>query len=228
MSLGITVDLRDAATPALARVREAFTRGSVRRVMGRAIQARLVSHFNDLAAARHRPSVSLNFYRSAAKATGARAPIVEAGAVKIEVPQIGIAQRYFGGRIVAGAGGSAKKWLTIPAYGGPAEGRRAAEFTGLKFTYLGRNKRGEEVAALITTDERERVELAGRPGATKRRFLKLPERGAGKLPVVFWLKRAVTQAPDKSVLPSEADILAAAAAGAEEFLAAELAKGGQP
>lgn len=227
MSLAVSLTTKDFASPALDRVRVALgTSGAVRKAMGRRVQQTLKAHFERLGAERHRDGVALNFYRSAATRVAARAPRTDGAGVTVDIPQQGIAQRYFGGDLVAGAGGSGKKWLTIASSNGPGEGRRAGEFSGLEFRFLGRGRDGQPLAALVSDDPsgRGRAELRGREGATRKRFAAPLAQAVGPFPlqpVIFWLKKRVNQRPDPTVLPRQDELVAAALAGAQDAIDAQ-------
>lgn len=210
----LSLNLRDEITPGVDRVINALTRADVRRIMGRAIVQVLKDHFRDLDSQRHRPEVPLHFYNSAAR--GVQQPDVSGDGLTVTINNVGIGQRYFGGTLTAGSNGSGKKFLTIPAVP-QAMGRRAGEFTNLKFVFFGKRR---DIAALVSQDDRH-VALKRGPRATKERKLKLVPRQDGRPQIIFWLVRSVVQKEDPSVLPSFPKMRDAAFDEAEGFLAIE-------
>jgi hypothetical protein len=111
--------------------------------------------------------------------------------VKVSIPHVGIAQRYFGGKIEAKDDG----WITVPA-STETHGKSAREFDDLDFVLF-----RPDLAALV---QREQSDLA--TGETT---------GDG---VFYWLKKEVEQKEDKSVLPTDEDLQTAAVAAGEKYL----------
>ena len=200
----INVSLTDGISDALKRVGRAARSQALRAVMGAAVAAVLVSNFEKLDAERHKNETGVRYYAGAARSV--QRPQVSGDDVVVAVNQIGIAQRYYGGTITAGSNGSGAKWLTIPAI--PAAlGRRAGSFSNLQFRFFGPN-----LAALVSTDP-TKAKYKSSPGAKKERSANLVPREDGRLPVVYWLKRSVTQKADPSVIPPEDTLTAARAPG---------------
>ena len=207
-SLGL--DLTDELTPALRGMGDALARPDVRAVMGRAVVGVLRGHFEKLEAERHQNLAGTHFYGQASRSV--QQPQVGSDGFSIAINQVGVAQRYFGGTIVAGANGSGAKFLTIPAIP-QALGRRAGEFTNLKFVFF----KKLDLGALVAT-EGDRVSFKGAPRAQKDQGRRIVPREDGRPQVVFWLKRSVTQAADPSVLPEPEEMAAAAYGAAESYL----------
>lgn len=128
------------------------------------------------------------FWAGAVKGTS---HAVEGGTVTVSTNQIGVRQRLRGGPIVAGANGSGKKFLTIPARS-DAYGKTAGDFTGLKFDFT------DQGPALVRgSDEFKEVGRKRKDGSRKQ----VQTGGQGE--VVFWLRRRVSQQPNPNVLPSD-------------------------
>ena len=211
----------DGITAALRGLDRAARSKQLRIVMGAAAANAVKANFQKLDAERHRNETGIRFYAGAARSV--QRPQVSGDEVTVAVTQEGVAQRYYGGTITAGSNGSGKKWLTIPAI--PAAlGRRAGSFTNLQFRFFNPN-----LAALVSADPKK-VKFKGGPKAKKERGVNLVPREDGRLPVVFWLKRSVTQKADPSVIPPEEELAAAALKEGADYLldAAGLEGGGEP
>jgi hypothetical protein len=150
-----------------------------------------------------------HFYSAAAKSV--ENPVNVGDGAAFEITKIGLAQRWLGGTIKAGAGtssvtGGPTKYLSIPARA-EAVGRAPGEFDNLKFIPT---KRGGALIEAFRT-------LVSK---VKKGFKSIGE--AGGL-VMFWLVTEVWQAPDPTVMPSESEMAAAAVASGESYLARRLA-----
>jgi len=130
----------DTATPAVKRLAQALSPRQLATIVSRTGAALYVSHFERLAAERHRSSVKAvahNFYAEAARSTigthaGATAFITVSGPV-------GLRQRVRGGDIKAVNSFA----LFIPLSGTPAEGRTPGDFAGqLSIIWNRTTKRG--------------------------------------------------------------------------------------
>ena len=119
----ISVSIIDNATPWLQRLAIRLRSPEVRQVAGRAGASLVREHLYALDRQRHRSHVSAHFYGRAARATSHR---VTPDGAEVRVEHEGLAQRYFGGRIVP----RTKRALTIPI-DPRADGRRAGEFPDL-------------------------------------------------------------------------------------------------
>jgi hypothetical protein len=183
--VNVTVSARDQASQQLGIVTDAITKGDVAAVMGRAVQQALRKWFFKLNT--ERPNMlggkRTNFYAQAGRSV--QAPRNVSGGVVVSITNVGIAQRRFGGKIVA----QSSKWLTIPATA-EAHGKRAREFSDLHFELI-----GGKYPALVRSIEKK----------------------AGV--VYFWLKKAVFQKADPSVLPPEGDLAAAATKAGLSYIA---------
>ncbi len=210
---GLSINLRDEVTPANERVLDALGRRDVRTVMGRAVVGVLKAHFVELDASRHRSSVGVHYYGMASRSV--QQPNIAEDGFTVGIAQAGIAQRYYGGTITAGSSGSGKKFLTIPAVP-QAMGRRASEFTNLRFIFFPKLDYGALVEAKPGA-----VTYKGSPRAKKVRSLRTVPREDGRPQVVFWLKRSVTQKADPSVIPEEEKMTAPALAAAGDYLQRE-------
>ncbi|HEV2207308.1 MAG TPA: fibronectin type III domain-containing protein [Verrucomicrobiae bacterium] len=146
-------------------------------------------------------------------ADGARSvqnPAVSGGLASVVVNHVGLAQRWLGGTIRAGAGtssatGSATKYLAIPARA-EAYGRRPGEFHDLVFE---KTKTGGMLVQALQTV------LTRAQGGFK-------TRQTGGL-VMYWLKTEVEQEPEPDVMPSEQEFGAAVGEAVGSFVARKLA-----
>lgn len=188
MSLGlqITVTGEGIATP--ARVLSALRPAAINPVIGRAGSNAVVKHLRALNTARPNQlgGKRTNFYAGAARGTSYA--VVSDTEVTVTVAQIGIRQRFFGGRIVPTGG---RKFLTIPA-AAEAHGKRAREFSDLEVVFG----------------------LGGRPIGLARKAQ--GKRAFGT--ILFRLVRSVTQRPDPTVLPTSADLGAAIAPAVQSHI----------
>jgi hypothetical protein len=191
---GFTMNLRvddGASSPLLAtalRVKDPATR----KVMGRGVANTLRKHFSKLD--RQRPNrlggTRTHFYGQVRRSV--QQPVLLGGdGVKVSIPHVGIAQRYFGGKIEP----VNVDWLTIPARS-EAYGKRAREFNDLDFVLF-----RPDLAALVQRDQTD-------VGSGE-------ESGGG---VFFWLKKEVEQQPDPTVLPTDAELQTAAVTAGEKYI----------
>lgn len=194
MSLGLQFQLKDDATPAFQRLAAAVrTQPTVRAAMGQAIGKKLRDNFRRLDRERANPvgGRRSHFYGRAVKAV--QQPVVTADGVSVSIVQAGLAQRFFGGTIVAGQNGSGKKFLTLPVHP-EAYNQRARDIAGLEFIPLDGGRRA----------------ILARPN---------PDSPTGIGEVFYALVRRVHQEADPEVLPSDADLQSAAVAAGEAQLA---------
>jgi len=173
----------------------------VARVGGRAVRNLISDHLFKLdSRANKMGGKRTHFFANAAKSV--TNPAVSGGKATVAIMQIGLAQRYFGGTIRAGAGtssfsGGPTKYLAIPARA-EAYGRAPSEFSDLHFQPT---RRG---GALVQNISKEK-------GGTVASL------------VMFWLVPSVEQAPDPSVLPTEEQIQDTATSAMGRYLARRLA-----
>lgn len=186
MGLGISIDIQDQARPMLARFRRQMDRDRIGRAMGGGVARELRQHFRklDQTKANRLSTRRTHFYAQAVKAV--RDPKTVTGGVAIEIPHVGIAQRYFGGAIEQKPGGPL---LTVPVHP-EAYGRRAREFDDLVF---------------VPAQSR-----------AARAFLMRPVEGREFGEVYYRLARRVVQKGDKEVLPDDATLARAALAAGEK------------
>lgn len=188
MSLGVNLRTRVERTAgdpeAAKRLARAMQPAAINPVVGRSGVNTLREHFFGLNASRPNKlgGKRTQFYADAARGTSST--VLPDGAL-ISVNQVGIRQRLRGGEIRAGANGSGKKWLAIPARA-EAHGKRAGEFNDLRFVLF-----RSGTAALVRADSTKLVRKKGKlvAGASQ----------GGE--VMYWLKRSATQRPDPTVLP---------------------------
>jgi hypothetical protein len=198
----VNVTILDTATPHLQELRKQM--GDVGGVIGQAGANRVKDHLRGLASARHKGGTPANFYADAYRSTTWAAG---RGSVTITVAKLGMSQRYYGGHIAPVRG----KYLTIPT--DAARGRRAREFSGLRFGFA-ENQYGNLAPAL----------LAPSGGATLRVFHKTKGETGKTIrnsadQVMFWLVKHVFQRADPSVLPTGAEIATACLGAVERRLA---------
>lgn len=195
---GVTI-LRDTASPLVRRLRAGLRIEGMAMVIGRAERNLFRDHLFKLNTRRHRPG-GRNFYTQAGRSVQAKHL---GGAIILSISQAGFRQRLQGGRIAPRA---PRRFLTIADPGMAGYGKRAAEFNDLDVGRALNPKTGRMQWALIrraSTALRYRKRKTGdgsvsysiRPGEVR---LAEP---------VFWLVRSVNQKPDRSVLPSDAQIL---------------------
>lgn len=193
MSIGVRIDLRDTAQPALARVRGALQPAQLNPVVGRAARNVYRGHLFRLD--RERPNAMggkrTHFYAQAARGTSFTA---EPDGVTVSIASIGIAQRFFGGVIRP----QKAKWLTIPAVP-EAHGKTASQFD----------------LELVWNADRKPVALATKNTLavqiTQNAQGKIVKKHTGSLGrIMFWLRKSVTQEPDPSVLPRIDEVAGAA------------------
>jgi hypothetical protein len=112
-----------------------------------------------------------------------------------------VAQRRWGGKITP----VNSNWLTLPARA-EAYGKRAREFSFLRFAVFHQADGGAPVFALVDT---ARTDLRGKGG--KRKSI-----AGGK--VYFWLRKSVNQKADESILPKDEEIMRVAKDSIGAFL----------
>lgn len=167
-------------------------------VAGRAVANLWRAYLVTLNSDRHREG-GRNFYFQASRAV---TYTVVGGVLFVSNNQQGMAQRFYGGPIVAGSNGSGVKWLTLPARQ-EAYGHRAREFNDLVFVKL-----RDDLAMLVQRD-REAGDTARR--SITRRTAETARTVAGQGGLVFyWLVKQVDQEADPTVMPTEDQIRTAA------------------
>lgn len=196
--LGYRMQVTNSWSPVILQTALAAHPAQLLPVAGRAVANLWRAHLVTLNTARHRDG-GANFYFQASRAV---TYAVVGGVLFVSNNQQGMAQRFYGGPIVAGAGGSGAKWLTLPARQ-EAYGHRAREFNDLVFVKL-RN----DLAMLVQRDRQQgdtaRRSITRRTAATGRTVS-----GQGGL-VFYWLVKEVNQEADPTVLPTEDQIRTAA------------------
>lgn len=201
MSTGVVI-LRDTASPLVSRLRSALRIEGMAMVIGRAERNLFRDHLFKLNTQRHRPG-GRNFYTQAGRSVQAKHL---GGAIILSISQAGFRQRLLGGRIAPRA---PRRFLTIADPGMAGYGKRAAEFNDLDVGRALNPKTGRMQWALIrraSTALRYRKVLRESNGYMVHGTRIV--RGKSQLAEpVFWLVRSVNQKPDRSVLPSDAQIL---------------------
>lgn len=207
-----TITITDQAAPEIARLRGVISEGRLGDAMGQGAANRIRAHLVELNGTRANKlgGRRTNFYTQAAKSTNLTSVDLSPPGFTVTVSKQGFRQRYEGGRIRA----VNAKLLTIPATA-EAHGRRASEFPDLQLVVLGGRP------ALVRARQTRLRRVGGRrPG------FRAASSTSG-LEVLFWLKKEVNQRPDPSVLPTDAQIIAAAVAAGESALAAAKVRGGR-
>lgn len=182
MNVGISIDARETARPAIMRVKGVLQPARLNPVIGRAgVNVYRAYLFNQN---RTRPNKlggkRTNFYATAARGTGFD---IDADGVTISIRSVGIRQRFFGGVIKP----KTAKFLTIPV-APEAHGKRAREFD-LEVVY---GAGGRPVALATKSTSAPTKNSKGQEGnkTTARRGV-----------IMFRLVESITQAPDPTVLP---------------------------
>lgn len=214
---GVVV-LRDTATALLRDLRRALRLPGMAAVVGRAERGLFRDHLFALNTQRHK-SGGRNYYTQAGRSLRVS---THGPAMTVSINQVGFRQRVEGGPIKPGPG---KRYLTIAFPGMPGYGKRAAEFDDLEFGHAADPKSGRMRKALI---RRPSTALRYRRRKQQDGTLKTYVR-PGEVTVrepVFWLVRSVNQKADRSVLPSDRDVLGTAEAAIGKRLARLQTRGG--
>ena len=197
MSRGISIDVRDAVTPALARLTGALTDSTkLNAKIGGDVLSLVRDHLTGIAEERHATAEKLGaspskFWGNPDTYTTLRA---DADAAHILINHAGIGRVAHDVTILPGAG---KQWLTIPLIAA-AYNQRAAGMAGLFF-----------------------VQPKGKPHALLGR-----RTGSGKDAQVTWvylLVKSVHQHQDRTLLPPDEAFQATAGIAAGEYIDAALA-----
>lgn len=215
-SFNIQADSLNGLAAAINTLSGKETADSVRKAMGGAVRLELIEHFSELEAdsLHHRTADRLGAEHSGFYADAARSvqmPKLENEGVSIAINKLGLALRYYGGRVTPGKStswktGRATQWLTIPN-DADAYGRRTQEFDysgrglgNLRFVFFRAGLAGlvENLATNV-----KRVRGVYKPVSST----------IGK--VIFWLKKEVTYKADPSVLPTSGEMTAAAVEAGE-------------
>jgi len=178
-----TIDIRDEATPALARFTDAMRR-EVAPAIGTAVVDLFQQNFRSL------PSNAQGFPSSGFWAGAARSTnyLVLADSVVINVDKQGVRQRLQGGTILPTGG---KKYLTVARHP-ESYGKRAREFSNLKFSIV------PGYGPALVAQRAVATEIASKRG---NKGLKAVASLLG-LVVMFQLIRRAFQKPNPKVIPS--------------------------
>jgi hypothetical protein len=199
----ISVRLQTAPLDELKQKAAGLTReGDVAEVGARAVANLVRDHlFNlDNSAANQMSGKRTHFYAAAAKSV--HEPKQEGNSASFVITKTGLAQRWLGGTIRAGAGissatGGPTKYLAVPA-NNEAYGKAPGEFGKLDFIPRGNGKAMlvKRLAAVATN-----IEPKKRGSGYKASSVEL-----GSL-VMFWLVTEVHQEANPDVMPSETDMV---------------------
>lgn len=201
--IGVTIT-QDDATPLLERLKAAALPVGLSLIMARAVGIQVKDHLVALNAQRHK--YGRNYYAQAARSVTARGA---GGFALVSVTQIGIRQRFYGGRITAGQNGSGRKFLTIPACP-EAYGMRAGEFNDLKVG-MAMNPKGRLQLALIRRAS-QAISISRRKQEDGSFRYKVTGRQLIEGEVMFWLVHSVNQRADPTVLPPHQEMVETAVA----------------
>ena len=202
-----SIIIEDHATEAVRALPAGIALARVRPIIGRAGVNVVRGHLFKLDASRRNRlgGRRTHYYAKAARATHYSN---RADGVAVTVSHVGVALRFFGG-VVRPVN---RKYLTIPA-NAKAHGRRAREFNNLEVMIRRKGGRARAVA------------LVERQATTLRRTRKGLARGrqtGGK--VYFWLVRKATMPADRSVLPTDRQLLAGIEPHVDAYLGRLLAR----
>jgi hypothetical protein len=203
----ITIDIRDAATPALRKLREDLSGLGPKQAGAAAGVELLRTNFFRLGAMGNKQGFpSGHFYQDAAGATRGEA---DPDGIYFAVDKTGVRQRWLGGTIQ-----SKDRLLTFPA-NARSYGKRADEFSGSLHVGFGLNPATDRMQlALLDTTGAHPVMSDGK-------------KKEAKGTVMYWLARKATQIANPDVIPSPERILDAVRRGLDEyFLALRERKGG--
>jgi hypothetical protein len=187
MSIGIKIDVSDQAAPVIRAVAKAIQPEQINPIVGRAGTKIIREHLFGLNQSRPNKlgGPRTNFYTGAGRGTNFE---VTPSGVLISVVQVGIAQRYYGGRITP----KRTKYLTIPV-APEAHGKRASEFKDLEVIF---GTGGQPVALATKSTRGVSIKDTKNGKVTKKQI--------GRFGVVlFLLVKSVNQKPDPTVLPPE-------------------------
>jgi hypothetical protein len=214
IAINIQADALDDLVTALDTLSGEVAGDQIKKVVGRSMQQTIRQHFERLAgdSEHHQTAENLGgertgFYERAA--LGVHQAQLESGGVSVSVELEGLAQRLFGGTIEAKPG----SFLTIPART-ETYGHRASEFSNLMMIIFPSGS-----GALVAKSGGGTFRGRGRGKGGRNIGKPLPAIDKFGSDVYYWLVKQVTQRPDPSVLPTDAEILDPAIASARDFIA---------
>ena len=201
MSIAANISVeKDTASPWLRDLQGRVTSHRIASEVGPRCTRLVQRNFRSLGANK-RGWASTHFYGRAAEATNWQEGF---GFLNIVVNQIGVRQRLMGGDIRPVNAGA----LTIPAQE-EAYGKRAREFSGLKFAFVEDPERGVMRPALVamrsTGSNVEPVTIKSGKNKGQTRWKETSQTFG--LQALFWLSKGVHQEADPSVLPSDDEFL---------------------
>lgn len=208
--------LSDTASPAVRRTLAGIQNSkALARYMGRAVQHEIAEYAATTDQARHATAFGLGaqptgFLQDAyALATQPDAIEASPNQVILKLPRAAFARAFGDVNILP-----ANKYLTIPACA-EAYGRRAGTFNNLTFGYAYDAKLGIWRKALV---EAKATKVSfGRARKDGTRQVKAFSSSTG-LTAIYWLVAGVHQKQDRSLLPSDEAIVAAAREGAQDYI----------
>ncbi|MBI3886155.1 MAG: hypothetical protein HY302_10545 [Opitutae bacterium] len=193
---GFTITFDNQALPTLLRVRAAVQRPDIRKVMGRGIATRLRKHYTKLDAQRANKQGGTRTHFYAQARRGVQQPELVGGDGVKVVTNHVGIAQRYFGGEIRPKTG---KFLTLPV-APAAYGHRAREFNDLHAIYF------SDGSGILVRDNTE------------------TKSGVGE--IYFRLVKSVAQKPDPSVLPTEAELTAAAVAAGDAHMKTLIERGG--
>lgn len=209
MKLAIDIIPDDEITPYLSRLKDKLHGDAgpegLPAYVGQSVTDVIRGHLITEAAKRHKTAKSLGATPTGHLERGAESVsfTTTTGEAVIKLPILGISRAFFDLTITPLTG----KYLTLPARA-ESYGARARSFTDLKFIPL---KKGT-VPVLGKIAQGEETTTDGKTRKTR------------KVEVYYWLKESVTQKQDRTLLPSDKELLGACEEGARDFVQSQMAK----
>ncbi|MFA6289940.1 MAG: hypothetical protein WC661_21360 [Opitutaceae bacterium] len=206
MSLGVQVLVTGGARASVERARVLLGGPAINPVIGQAASNVVRAHLFGLneSRANHLGGRRTNYFLGAGRGTSWS---VTGDTVTVSIRQIGIRQKFYGGTIKP----KNAQFLTIPV-APEAYGKRAREFGDLVLVF---GDNGQPIA--LATKGTRAVQI------TQSKSGKIIKRQIGRTGVImFRLVRSVTQLPDPTILPDEAEIFTAVKTAVDETVDRQL------
>lgn len=204
-----SVEVTGDALATVQRARLILSPARINPVIGRAATNTFIAHLRGVDASR--PNAlggrRTHYFNGAARSTSFA--LKGDDQVIVSINQVGIRQRYFGGRITP----KTAKFLTIPATP-EAYGKRAREFADLKFAIVP-GKGPALVLFSARKTETIKTKQLGRFKNEDKTTVSTRVTG-GDMKVMFWLRKSVTQKPDPTIIPYPEVVGAAVAKAVNE------------
>ncbi len=221
--IAVHVQVEDQATPVLRALLGSAQGPSLLRVGARGAANRLREHFDHLQATRPNAlgGKRVNFWLQVKR--GVQVPVVAGTTARISINHVGFRQRLQGGVIRPGRSinprtGRPTTRLAIPLRS-EVYGQRPAERDDLDYVPLANGR------ALLVESAHTQIRIGRARKDGTRKVTPGEERGGLAM---YLLTPQVRQDPDPSVLPTSAELGAAAVAAMDSAVAAQVARGGGP